>query len=225
MYKLAIFDLDGTLLDTLNDLANACNYALNEMGFPIHKVEEYKNFVGGGRYKLIDKILPDENKCEEIINKTMSLFDNYYEAHMIDLTKPYDGIYEMIEELISKNVEIAVVSNKPHEFTVDVVKKFFNGKFKVVYGHRPEFPTKPNPESVLQVINELKVEKEDCVYIGDSDVDIKTASNASIASIGVSWGFRGRKELQAAGADFVVDSPKELKNIILKQESVEVENA
>ncbi|MGL5315434.1 MAG: HAD family hydrolase [Peptostreptococcaceae bacterium] len=224
MYKLAIFDLDGTLLNTLEDLANACNYALNKMGLPTHEVEKYKTFVGGGRYKLISGILPAESRNEETINKTLVLFDEYYESHMIDMTKPYDGICEMLEDITNNGVEVAIVSNKPHEFTIDVVEKFFEKTFKIVYGHRVGYPTKPEPESVLQIINEYKLDKNDCVYIGDSNVDIKTAINANIKSIGVAWGFRGREELENEGADFIVETSEELKSVILKQKVALGEN-
>ena len=215
MYKVVIFDLDGTLLNTIDDLANACNYALDTLSFPTHEVEEYKAFVGDGRYKLIERILPEKYRETEIINKVLALFDEYYEVHMLDMTKPYDGIIELLDNLIEMNLRLAVVSNKPHEFTIKVVKNFFNDRFKVIFGHRPNVPTKPDPATVFDVMKSFDVKPEECIYIGDSNVDIKTARNAGVKSIGVTWGFRSREELQAEGADTIVSNVSELKKIII----------
>lgn len=217
MIKAIIFDLDGTLLDTLEDLANACNYALRTCGFKEHPVNDYVRFVGDGRYVLIKRIVPEiERENEEVINKVLSYFDEYYGEHMIDMTKPYDGIIEMIDELKSKNIKLAVVSNKPHEFAVEVVKKYFDNKFDITYGQRENYPTKPNPATVDEVINLFKVCRNECLYIGDSDVDMKTAINAKVKSVGVAWGFRGIKELLEAGADYIINNPQEVFNVINK---------
>ena len=192
MIKSIIFDLDGTLLDTIEDLANACNYVLTTLGYKTHEVYKYKTFVGNGRYKLVERMLPEGNKDNETIEKALKLFDEYYEEHMVDMTKPYAGIIEMLEELILKNIKIAVVSNKPHEFTTEVVKNYFGERFEIVYGHRKNTAEKPDPSSVLEVIENFKVKKEECLYIGDSEIDINTAKNAGVKSVGVEWGFRGR---------------------------------
>ncbi|MBC8063062.1 MAG: HAD family hydrolase [Clostridiaceae bacterium] len=215
MYKAVIFDLDGTLLDTLEDLANACNYALDKCGFPIHQVEKYRGFVGDGRYKLIERILPVNSKIPEIFNKVLGLYDEYYEKHMMDMTKPYDGIINLLDSLNEKGLKLAVVSNKPHEFTTEVVKIIFEDKLRLVYGHRVDFPTKPNPATVFEVLKNFNVTKEECIYVGDSNVDIITAKNAGIKSIGVAWGFRGKEELEAEGADFIVFTAEELEKLIL----------
>ena len=204
MIKVAIFDLDGTLLDTLEDLANACNYALKSCEFKVHPIEEYKRFVGNGRYKLIERIVPEEYKENtEVINKVLGLFDQYYAKHMLDMTKPYNGIYNMLDKLKEKGIKLAVVSNKPHEFVGDIVKKYFNNSFEIAYGQRPNYPTKPDPNTVYEVIEDFNVKLEECIYIGDSDVDINTARNAKVKSIGVAWGFRGAGELKEAGADYI----------------------
>ena len=208
MIKAVIFDLDGTLLDTLEDLANACNYALKSCGFKIHHVKDYTRFVGNGRYKLIERIVPSKDK--EVINKVLRLFDEYYGQHMVDMTKPYDGIIEMINKLKEKSVKIAVVSNKPHEFAEDVVRRYFGDAFEITYGQRPNHPTKPDPKTVYEVIESLNVKKEECIYVGDSDVDVNTAKNAGVKSVGVSWGFRGEGELREAGADYIIKNPIEL---------------
>lgn len=216
MIKAIIFDLDGTLLDTLEDLANACNYALKVCGFKTHDTYEYIRFVGNGRYKLIERIVPKEYKnSEDIINNVLKLFDKYYGEHMIDMTKPYDGIYEMLEELNKKDIKLAVVSNKPHEFAEDVVKKYFEDTFEITYGQRANHPTKPDPKTVFEVIESLKVDKSECIYVGDSDVDVHTAKNAEVKSVGVAWGFRGAEELREAGADYIIENPSELIKLVL----------
>ena len=191
MIKSIIFDLDGTLLNTIEDLANACNYALTTLGYKTHEVEKYKTFVGNGRYKLVERMLPEDRRDMENIEKALKLFDTYYEKHMIDMTKPYDGIMEMLDSLINRGINIAVVSNKPHEFTTEVVKNYFGDRFKVVYGHKKNTKEKPDPWAVLEVIEEFNVNKDECLYIGDSEIDINTAKNAGVKSVGVEWGFRG----------------------------------
>lgn len=215
MYKAIIFDLDGTLLNTLDDIANACNYALKECNLKTYEVNKYKKFVGDGKYKLIERIISKEDYTEELFNKVLKLYDDYYEAHMVDLTKPYEGIVELLDKLKRLDIKVAVVSNKHHELTTEMVKKYFRNKVDLVFGQRPNVEAKPNPETVFEVMREFGVEKNECVYIGDSNVDMLTAKNAGLKSIGVSWGFRGRKELEEFGADLVVDSAEELRNELL----------
>ena len=214
MINSIIFDLDGTLLNTIEDLANACNYALTTLGDKTHEVEKYKTFVGNGRYKLVERMLPEDNRSVENIEKALELFDSYYEKHMIDMTKPYDGIMEMLDCLISKSINIAVVSNKPHEFTTEVVKNYFGDRFEVVYGHKKNTKEKPDPWAVLEVIDEFKVNKDECLYVGDSEIDINTAKNAGVKSVGVEWGFRGKGELESAGANYIVNKPEQILEIL-----------
>lgn len=214
MINSIIFDLDGTLLNTIEDLANACNYALTTLGYKTHDVEKYKTFVGNGRYKLVERMLPEDNRSVENIEKALELFDSYYEKHMIDMTKPYDGIMEMLDCLISKSINIAVVSNKPHEFTTEVVKNYFGNRFEVVYGHKKNTKEKPDPWAVLEVIDEFKVNKDECLYVGDSEIDINTAKNAGVKSVGVEWGFRGKGELESAGANYIVNKPEQILEIL-----------
>lgn len=216
MVEAVIFDLDGTLLDTIEDLANACNYALSTLGYEVHDVDKYKRFVGNGRYKLIERILPEAKRNQEIINETLALFDQYYGEHMVDMTKPYEGVIELIDRLIDKRIKLAIVSNKPHEFTTEVAKKYFGNSFEIVYGQRDGYPVKPDPKTVFEVVNSLEVDLKNCVYVGDSDVDIKTAKNAGVKSVGVAWGFRGQGELEKAGADYIVASVVELEEVIIK---------
>lgn len=215
MFKVAIFDLDGTLLNTLEDLANACNHALNKFSFPTHNIEEYKKFIGNGIYKLVERAVPNNKKDKETVDKVLKTFSDYYNEHMIDMTKPYDGIVELLDELRAKGIKLAVVSNKKHEFTIEIVKKYFGDRFDIVFGHRENYKEKPDPTSVLEVIEKLNILKSECIYIGDSNVDILTAKNAGVKSVGVSWGFRDTEELANEGANYLADNNIELLNIIL----------
>lgn len=217
MFKAVIFDLDGTLINSIGDLAAACNYGLEKCGFPTHEVEEYKMFVGDGRLKLIERILAPEIRNEENINKLLKLFDDYYSDHMFDNTKTYDGVIELIDYLHKKDIKCAVVSNKPHEFATQIVSDFLGKRFEVVFGHRKDTKTKPDPYSVNEVIKKLDISKDECLYVGDSNVDIITARNAGVKSVGVLWGFRSEEELRGEGADFIANDMEELKNIILQK--------
>lgn len=215
MFKVAIFDLDGTLLNTLDDLANACNYALNKFSFPTHEVEKYKTFIGNGIYKLVERAVPDNKEDEETVGKVLEVFSDYYNEHMMDMTKPYDGIINLLDELRMKGIKLGVVSNKKHEFTIEIVNKYFGDRFNIVFGHRENYKEKPDPSSVLEIIEKLDVLKSECIYIGDSNVDVITARNSGIECIGVSWGFRGKEELAKAGADYLADNIIELRDIII----------
>ena len=217
MFKVAIFDLDGTLLNTLDDLANACNYALNKFYFPTHDVESYKKFIGNGIFKLVERAMPDDKKDRETVENVLKAFSDYYNEHMMDMTKPYGGIINLLDELRGSGIKLAVVSNKKHEFAIEIVKKYFGDRLNVILGHRENYNAKPDPVSVLEIIDKFNVLKDECIYIGDSNVDILTARNAGVQCIGVSWGFRGKQELADAGADYLVDNTKELKNIIMSK--------
>ena len=216
MIKAAIFDLDGTLLNTLEDVVNACNYELKKCNFKTHSIEEYKVFVGDGRSKLIERIVPDEYKGnDEVKNKVLRLFDEYYSGHMLDMTKPYEGICEMLKSLKEKGVKLAVVSNKPDEFVGGIVKKYFGDTFEIVHGQRTNYPVKPDPTTVYEVIEYFGIKLNESIYVGDSNVDIYTAKNAKVKSIGVAWGFRGEEELREAGADYIVYDSNEITELIL----------
>lgn len=208
--KLAIFDLDGTLVDSLGDLADACNNGLKKMGYPVHELEKYRYFVGDGVLKLVERILPEDKRSEENISALKAEFDSYYNVHYADKTHPYDGIVSLLDALSAKGVKLAVASNKPDEFTKSVVKVFFEGKFDMVLGKCPDTEKKPAPDILLKIMDALDVSADETVMIGDTNVDIRTAKNAGVSSIGCLWGFRTMEELEQAGADHIVSSPNEI---------------
>lgn len=217
MYQLAIFDLDGTLLDTIKDLGVACNVALEAYGYPQHDIEAYKYFVGNGIYKLVERALPEDQRGEETVTRVKATFDAYYEAHKADFTRPYEGIKEALERMQKKGVHLAVVTNKAHAFALQLIEEELPDLIEKVLGQREGIPTKPHPVGVLEMLAHFKVEATSCIYIGDSNVDIQTAQQAGVTSIGVVWGFRGESELREAGADYLVSQPKELVEIIVGQ--------
>lgn len=209
MYKNYIFDLDGTILDTLEDLANAVNFALEKMNYPVRTLDEVRRFIGNGMVKLIERSVPDRTGETER-EKTLALFSEYYLAHLADFTKPYDGIPEMLNMLKENGCKLAVVSNKSDEAAKAVVKICFGDCFDIVLGKSDSFPAKPDPSSVLYVMETLEAEKNDTIYIGDSDVDVITAHNAGLKCIGVTWGNRSRAELENAGAEFIADFAEDI---------------
>lgn len=209
MYKNYIFDLDGTILDTLEDLANAVNFALGKMNYPVRTLDEVRRFIGNGMVKLIERSVP-EGTGETEREKTLALFSEYYLAHLADFTKPYDGIPEMLNTLKENGCKLAVVSNKSDEAAKAVVKSFFGNCFEIVLGKSERSPAKPDPASVLYVMETLEAEKNDTIYIGDSDVDVLTAHNAELKCIGVTWGNRSRAEIENAGAEFIADFAEDI---------------
>ena len=217
MKRLAIFDLDGTLLDSLKDIAASCNYALQDKGMPVHTSEEYLGFIGDGVYKLSERALPAEHRDQDTILEIKKLFDTYYQENYDIYTKPFDGILSMLEQLIDHNVHLAVLSNKGDTFVKQIVEEFFPQVFDIVLGQREGIPTKPDPVAVHEIMDQLQIKPEDAVYIGDSNVDIFTGKNAGIETIGVTWGYRSTEELAAAGADHLVRSPKKILSIILRK--------
>lgn len=209
MYKYVIFDLDGTLLNTLDDLGNAGNYALSEQGFPTHEIEKYKYFVGNGIPKLIERMLP-EDKREESFGKTYDLFCRYYDAHKRDFTRPYEGIPELLKRLSEIGVRTAVVTNKGDEFAGKLIDDIFGGLIERTYGSIEGIPKKPDPFLVNRAISDFGADKREVLYVGDSGVDMETALNAGLDSCGVLWGFRGREELVENGAKALVTNTEEL---------------
>lgn len=211
-YTTYIFDLDGTLLDTLEDLGNAVNYAMRKMNYPERSLGEVKSFIGDGMVKLIERSSP-AGTAKENLEKALSFFREYYASHLTDCTEPYEGITEVVDGLKKQGKKLAVVSNKADENSNTVVRYFFGDSFDIIVGKRDCFPAKPKPDSVLYVIDVLKSKKEECIFIGDSDIDVLTAHNAGLPCIGVTWGNRSRQELENAGAEYIAKTPKEIQSI------------
>ncbi len=214
MIKLAIFDLDGTVCDTIDDLADATNFALGSLGHPTHAVEKYKYFVGNGIPKLIYRALPEKNRTEAEILEAKTLMLNYYGVHFADNSAPYQGIMEMLSSLKEKGIHIAICTNKAHHMAVTIADKIFGGIFEEVIGQQDGRPLKPDPFSPMEIINKFGATPEETVFIGDSGVDMQTAVNTGTHSIGVTWGFRTVDELKENGARHIADTPSEIISII-----------
>lgn len=212
-YELVIFDMDGTILDTLEDLKNCLNYALEKNGFPVRTPEEVRNFVGNGIRKLVERGVP-KGAGPKQIDGVFSDFRAYYKLHCTEQTKPYEGITDLLRELRKRGVKTAVVSNKIDFAVQDLVRRYFDGLFDMAVGDRAGMARKPEPDSVYAVLEGLCVGKKDCVYVGDSDVDIDTARNAGIDSIIVTWGFRDREFLKAHGASVFAGQPREVLTLL-----------
>lgn len=208
-YKLAIFDMDGTILDTLEDLADSTNYALRINGMPERTIDEVRRFVGNGIGKLIERAVAD-GATKEDIDRVFNTFTAYYKEHCADKTKAYDGITDTIKELRNMGVKTAVVSNKADFGVQKLCEDYFDGLFDIAVGERRGIKRKPYPDSVFEVLKQLNISKEDAVYIGDSDVDYNTSVNAGIDVIMVGWGFRDEEFLKECGAKFVIKSPSEI---------------
>lgn len=212
-YKLVIFDLDGTILNTIEDLTDCTNYALDKNKFQKRTIKEVRSFVGNGIAKLIDRAVPVGTSHEET-EQVLRDFTTYYANHCADKTRPYDGVLELLIQLKQLGILTAVVSNKADFAVQELCKQYFPNMFDFVVGERHNIRRKPAPDSVLEVLDKLHIDKMSTVYVGDSEVDIQTAKNASIDIISVSWGFRDRIELIAQGAIVVVDKPIEILHIV-----------
>ena len=211
MYSTYIFDLDGTLLDTLTDLAASCNYALRTHGMPEHSIDDVRRFVGNGVRKLMERAIPD-GEANPDFEATFATFREYYMHHSLDTTKPYPGIMDTLVELKARGCRLAVVSNKMMAATVELCKHFFPDTIEVAIGENEAegIKKKPAPDTVLAALKQLGVSGEDAVYVGDSDVDLATARNSGLPCISVLWGFRDRDFLLDHGATTFITSPKEL---------------
>ena len=212
-YKLAIFDLDGTLLETLEDLHDSTNHALVSQGLPPRTLDEVRRFVGNGIHKLIERAVP-EGSSSETVEQVFEEFKTWYAVHCNDKTSAYDGIKEMLLALGKAGVRTAVVSNKADFGVQTLCKTYFSGLLDVAVGQREGIRLKPAPDSVNEVLRLLEIRREDAVYIGDSDVDIDTARNAGMDCISVTWGFRRREFLLEQGAVILADKPENLEEII-----------
>lgn len=215
-YRLAIFDLDGTVLNTLADLADAVNAALTACDYPARTEEQVRDFIGDGIKKLIERAVPTDTAAEDIA-RVYAAFVAHYTAHCADKTAPYAGIVDMLRTLRAGGVKTAVLSNKADPATVALCNAYFEGLFDVVMGERESegIPKKPAPDAVLAIMAQCGVTAADTVYIGDSDVDVKTAANAGISAISVTWGYRSVDLLLENGANVLASTPQKLQELIL----------
>ena len=213
MKKIVIFDLDGTLLNTLDDLADSTNYALSKFGYPTRTIEEVRQFVGNGVAKLIERAIPD-GKNNSNFEKCLSIFKENYAQNMYNKTAPYNGIIEMLSNLKSKEIKIAVVSNKFDLAVKELCKIYFDKYIDFAAGENEAqgINKKPAPDTVISVLTEFNFAPEDAVYVGDSDVDIMTAKNSHMPCISVTWGFRDEKFLLKSGATILINAPSEIYN-------------
>ncbi len=214
MKNTVIFDLDGTLLNTLDDLTDAVNFAMTANGFPTHSADEVRGFVGNGIRKLIERSVP-KNCDTEIFEKCFEDFCGYYKEHMEDKTAPYDGIPELLKALKNAGFKTAVVTNKADFAAGELCKKMFGELITVTVGADGKMRHKPYPDSTLKALKFLGAEKENAYFVGDSDVDVKTAQNSDIDFVGVLWGFRDKSVLENAGASVFAENSHELKRILL----------
>lgn len=206
-----IFDLDGTLLNTLEDLADSTNFALDKLSYPPHTTEEIKSFVGNGVAKLIERAIPNGRKNPDF-DKCLNIFKKHYSQNMYNKTKPYDNIINLLTELKNKNYKLAVVSNKFDSAVKELCEKYFPDLIDIAIGENEAMgiKKKPAPDTVLQVLDILKIDSHQAIYVGDSDVDIMTAKNSNMRCISVTWGFRDREFLIKNNAEIIIDKPKEI---------------
>lgn len=213
--NIIIFDLDGTLLNTLNDLADSTNITLEHFNYPIRTVEEVRNFVGNGVAKLIERAIP-EGRNNTDFEKCLEYFKKVYSKNMYNKTAPYDGIIEMLEKLHIKGYKTAVVSNKFDAAVKELCSRYFPGLIDLAAGETEEMgiKKKPAPDTVLKVLNDFNSNKSGAIYVGDSEVDIMTAQNAGIPCISVSWGFKDKQFLIEHNAEFIADTPNDILNYL-----------
>lgn len=215
MTRLVIFDLDGTLLNTIGDLAVSCNAVLAMRGLPQHSYEDYCGFVGNGIMRLVERALPEPLRTEFTVDAVRRDFISYYTANIDTYTKPYDGIPELVAALAERGVALAVASNKFQAGTEKLIARFFpDVKFAAVLGQRPNVPLKPDPAIVDEIVNVTGIAREDILYVGDSAVDMQTARAAGVRGVGCSWGFRSRAELEAEAPHAIIDRPEEFFDLL-----------
>lgn len=211
MKTYVIFDLDGTLLNTIDDLAAATNFALGELGFPQHGLWVYPDMVGNGVGRLMERALPEDSRSERNVNEMLAVFKSYYNDHCCDATRPYDGIPELLEELSTRGVNLAVASNKYQHAVTKLIHHYFpNANFKAILGNEDGMPRKPDPSIVFKALSMCPTPKAEVLYVGDSGVDMETARRACVESVGVGWGFRTIRELKESYADHIVSTPSQI---------------
>jgi len=214
MFKLVIFDLDGTLLDTIGDLAAAGNHTLAQMGLPVHPEDSYRLFVGNGIPRLIERMLPANHTAEDEAT-ALKLFTEYYSLHKCDRTKPYAGMRELVKRLRESGVICGANSNKDNTFTQELIRLNYGEDITEIIGYGAGFPPKPDPGAALEIIRRTGTALEHALYVGDSDVDMMTGHNAGIAVCAALWGFRSHEELAAKNPSFFASNAEELERIIL----------
>lgn len=215
MIKYIIFDLDGTLVNSIYDLADSVNYVLRENGYSEHPIDSFYYFVGNGTLKLIERALPEDKRTANEIERVHSQFLEYYSKNYLNKTVPYKGIKELLNELDDRKIKYAVASNKTDAFTQEIINGLFkSNQFDVIMGKRKENPTKPNPKIIYDILEGKNLTLDEILVVGDSSVDIETGHNAKLRAVGCLWGFRDRKELKESGADFIISHPMELIEII-----------
>lgn len=219
-YRAIIFDLDGTLLNTLDDLGNAMNRTLEQEGFPTHPIDAYRYFVGNGALKLVMRALPETHRTPETLQRCLTIFRADYQQHCNVHTKPYEGVSEMLDALVARDIKIAVLSNKPDAEAKRCVAELLpRWRFEIVLGQRGGIPHKPDPIGAREIANYLQLSPEACLYVGDTSVDMQTAIAAHMFPIGVLWGFRPRQELEESGAQTLVTHPQEIVQFLDTQAS------
>ena len=208
-FRAVLFDLDGTLADSLADLANATNWALTQLDCPTHPLESYRYFVGDGAHELCARALPAYK--QKLVDGALRRMREHYDTHCFDLTRLYPGIPELISALAERRYQLAVLSNKPDDFTKRMIAHYFNpSPFTVVRGQLPNVPLKPDPTAALQISQELGIPPAQWLYLGDTNTDMQTARAAGMHPVGVLWGFRDREELVESGAEHIVGKPQEV---------------
>ena len=214
-YKAVLFDMDGTVLDTLGDLAAAVNHTLREFSMPERSIAEVAAALGNGAAYLIAHTVPDGTP-KELTDKVLAAYAPYYDAHCDILTGPYDGIVPLMEKLRERGVKLAVISNKQDTAVKPLAEKYFPGLLEIAVGESAEVRRKPNPAAVLAALRHIGVEREDAIYVGDTEVDLQTARNAGMECASVDWGFRTREQLVEIGAEHIFDTVQELEEYLLK---------
>ena len=214
-FSNVIFDLDGTLLDTLADLADSCNHVCANHGWPTHDYSDYRYFIGNGAAKLVERAIPESVRGTQLGQEALNEFLVYYEQHKADKTGPYAGMPEVVDTLKQAGIKIAVLTNKPDAAAGPVMEQYYPGVFELVQGGLPGVPLKPDPTPVHKLLERMGAGREGTLFVGDSNVDIQTARNSGLSGCGVLWGFRSRQELEGEGADYIAAKPEDLLNIIL----------
>lgn len=214
MIKAVLFDLDGTLINTLVDLSNAANYAITRRGYLPRESEEFKLFAGSGAKVMLSRAMGETNPDPDVISLIFNDYLNYYSDHFDDETTSYDGVPELISVLKAQGYKLAVVTNKVESMAVKILNKLYPDCFDVIFGEREGIPQKPDPTAAVMTMELLGVTPTECVFIGDSGIDIQTAVASGAVPVGVTWGFRGREELKSSGAVYIIDTPDELFKIL-----------